>query len=306
MERDGHKRALPGWWDPASASRVVGHIQWNGLCDGVDAQQRNCLVCFQRGKDVQIATAENVCGPLCGYGRAELAKYSPWSRSAEHRAMREAAHAEGRFSRTNLFFYGGRLHAGRGPGDPTGRAQLLAFRNESDFKIVNTVGDDPDQPLPPDERKLWRNFAVEMSDAEFCYSPLGQSEGDTDRYVPAILMGCIPVMLTGTRYGEGGLEVTPLGMPLYEHPELNWALFSVQVTIHEVHLLPAKLRAIMPKERLRMRHELGRIWPRFLYSRMYGSYLGEDGSQDAFETLVDILRLRVRAMGPFPALTVAA
>ena len=59
---------LPADRNPASASRVVGHVQWNGMRDGVDAGQRTCQVCFQSGKDVHIATAEgNVCGPLCGY-----------------------------------------------------------------------------------------------------------------------------------------------------------------------------------------------------------------------------------------------
>jgi hypothetical protein len=62
-----HVGALPEAWNPVSATRVVGHVQWNGMRDGVDAGMDWCQVCFQRGKDVQMATAENVCGPLCGY-----------------------------------------------------------------------------------------------------------------------------------------------------------------------------------------------------------------------------------------------
>ena len=33
-----------------------------------------------------------------------------------------------------------------------------------------------------------------MSRADFCYSPLGWDNGDSDRYLPAVLHGCVPVM----------------------------------------------------------------------------------------------------------------
>ena len=59
---------LPDTWNPASPTRVVSQVQWNSLRDGADAGQDFCSVCFQSGKDVQLATPEgNVCGPLCGY-----------------------------------------------------------------------------------------------------------------------------------------------------------------------------------------------------------------------------------------------
>ena len=34
-----------------------------------------------------------------------------------------------------------------------------------------------------------------MVNSDFCYSPLGQRHGDSDRYLPAILYGCIPVFI---------------------------------------------------------------------------------------------------------------
>ena len=59
---------LPDTWNPASPTRVVSQVQWNSLRDGADAGMDFCSVCFQSGKDVQLATPEgNVCGPLCGY-----------------------------------------------------------------------------------------------------------------------------------------------------------------------------------------------------------------------------------------------
>jgi len=69
---------LPAAWNPASPSRVVAHVQWNAMCDGADAGMDTCTVCFQQGKDVQIATPEgNVCGPVCGYRRASPAACGP-------------------------------------------------------------------------------------------------------------------------------------------------------------------------------------------------------------------------------------
>lgn len=43
-----------------------------GMADGHDSKSDRCIVCFQRGKDVQIATGQNTCGPLCGYKCAAL------------------------------------------------------------------------------------------------------------------------------------------------------------------------------------------------------------------------------------------
>ena len=40
-----------------------------------------------------------------------------------------------------------------------------------------------------------------MIAADSCISPLGQTQGDSDRYLPAILYGCVPVF---TCDGEEG------------------------------------------------------------------------------------------------------
>ena len=36
-------------------------------------------------------------------------------------------------------------------------------------------------------------FVKAMASSDFCFSPLGQTQGDSDRYLPAVLYGCIPV-----------------------------------------------------------------------------------------------------------------
>ena len=39
-------------------------------------------------------------------------------------------------------------------------------------------------------------------ESEFCYSPRGGSGGDTDRYMAALMFGCIPVMLSSGIHNE--------------------------------------------------------------------------------------------------------
>jgi hypothetical protein len=79
-----------------------------------------------------------------------------------------------------------------------------------------------------------------MPDAQFCYSPLGQFEGDTDRYIPSVLFGCVPVMLLSTNYGSGRV---PMALPLQEHPELRWEDFAVGVHLNEVAALASDVAA---------------------------------------------------------------
>ena len=268
-ERPNQVGRLPAWFNPADPARVIGHLMWNGLRDGADANQTSCLVCFQAGKDVQLPTAQNICGPLCGYSLAALRQNAIWG-ADEAAKKRGTAYVAGRPARPTTLFYGGRIFATRGAGDASGRAQLLAAANASGFRVINTIGPDPDRPLPPEERKLYRGFDIEMPDAQFCYSPLGQFEGDTDRYIPSVLFGCIPVMLLSTNYGSGRV---PMALPLQEHPDLRWDTFSVGVHADNVSHLPEILDAISPHQRLLLRHGLSRVWRRLLYTGIYGSYL---------------------------------
>ena len=61
--------------------------------------------------------------------------------------------------------------------DESGRAQLYnAHANRSGWFVWNTFN--PDQNVQVAKRI---NFAEEMARAMFCYSPLGQFAGDTDR-----------------------------------------------------------------------------------------------------------------------------
>lgn len=92
-----------------------------GLMDGPAAGRDECLVCFQRGKDIQIATAQNTCGPLCGYTVERLREKSLWmnATSPQHKLRGEQlrrhanrlkwAHAL-TDDRPHTLFYGGNIH----------------------------------------------------------------------------------------------------------------------------------------------------------------------------------------------------
>ncbi len=66
----------------------------------------------------------------------------------------------------------------------------------------------------------WQRWApaahCATQDADFCYSPMGQNGGDTDRYVAAIMFGCIPVMLNSSHWRIA----VPHALPLEE--VLHW------------------------------------------------------------------------------------
>lgn len=105
-------------------------------------------------------------------------------------------------------------------------------------------------------------------------------------------MGCIPVMLREVLNG------VPMSQPLDER--LNWHAFAVLVSMDELARLHEILEAISPARRARMRRVLAKLWPRFLWTSVYGPYLGEDGKEDAFETTMQVLRRRVALMPPLP------
>jgi len=278
--------ALPAFYNPADPARVIGHIVFNGRRDGADAGQPVCYVCFQKHKDIQMAADQGSCGPLCGYNLTVMRQHTAWSVDPATRGRTPVFAAP----RPVTFFYAGTITLARGPLDATGRDQLLLFHgNRSGFRVVNTNARLAGGGPPP---RL--NFAEEMAAAEFCYSPFGQSEGETDRYVAAVMMGCIPVLLTTSRYN--GSEV-PVAQAYDE--VLNWRAFAVLLKLSDLPRLHDHLAMITPEKRHQMRVMLSANWQRLLYSSMYGSYLGEpagDGDFDAFEAMIEVMRRRLHTL----------
>ena len=140
-----------------------------------------------------------------------------------------------------------------------------------------------------------------MSSSDFCYSPLGQLDGDSDRYLPAILYGCVPIFVSRDRTQvESG--------PYAE--AIAWREVALHVTREELTTLHDRLQAISHERLLAMRRAMAVVWPRLLWSRakptfprpsrharpgsQFWPYLTETPEQpDAFSTLLEQLRGRL-------------
>ena len=113
-----------------------------------------------------------------------------------------------------------------------------------------------------------------------------------------MLYGCIPVFV--------GADVPPFA------DVIDWTRVSVRVEKPSlISRLHEQLGNYSHKEVVRMRQGLRAVWQRLLWTRalrmgllgrprrppsvnVFGtSYLGEDGSDDAFATLVEVLRRRL-------------
>lgn len=71
-----------------------------------------------------------------------------------------------------------------------------------------------------------------MPHSDFSYSPLGVNGGDTDRYVPAVLYGSIPILLNSSVEGNQPRTGIPQALPLEE--VIDWSPFSTLVDEHSL------------------------------------------------------------------------
>ena len=310
---------LPDALNPLSPRRMVAFVNENGAPGSFNF--------FIRGLDIRLPSGElHDCGPFCGTpkpqrpgrGRSRqgsvaqlvLRQFSPWlpeRPEAERESLLRAA-------RPYRLFW-----AGRASGRKGFRGDLFRFHtNKSNHSnhlrdgwlLHDTSG--RHQPhgaatVAATRRRGW--FAESMARSDFCYSPPGQYHGDSDRYLPAVLYGCIPIF---PKDGEA--------LPYDE--VLPWANASLRVGLGDVASLHTIIAAVSPARLLQMRRKLGTIWRRLLWTSTFtgascasgagGScvlawerpgqpqrslpprYLGEDPSQDAFATFVEVLRARLK------------
>ena len=142
-------------------------------------------------------------------------------------------------------------------------------------------------------------FARSMANSDFCYSPLGQHHGDSDRSLPALLYGCIPVFIKENEEG-----------PFREL--LPWRDFSLLLTPAHIPHLDAHLQNVSQERIVSMREAMSRWWPRLLWPppvdapdykpRISGTMAlatDEDGQPtsfskaNAFTTWIEVLRKRL-------------
>ena len=176
------------------------------------------------------------------------ASAAPWrATSSSLLAKRASLRSRRRFR----LFWAGRATKGGSRGD--------LFRHHlhrRSFLLHDTSGRFPPTSLANTSDPEF--FARAMRSSDFCFSPLGQSDGDSDRYVPALLYGCVPVFAS---VGEA--------LPFDE--VVNWRGFSLTLPggARDVHQLAAVLRNVSDDRLQSMRVAMGSAWQRVLWTSVH-------------------------------------
>jgi len=279
----------PPEFSPASPTRRYTYLTWNGRSDGADSgNTHKCTGCVQKVKDVVMPTAQNACGPLCGDATLEtLRRNAVWSADAPDNLIESIRYVETWPQRRYNVYWAGqvKLDLQRPTADPrddiSGRGEFYRLfhshndsyvRNSYDWKNNVAVDDN----MPP--------ILEMMRNSTFCFSPLGRVGGDHDRYLPALLTGCVPIILKSVVVAG---QVQHITQP-YEDI-IEWNKIAVMIHADEIHKLPHILKHanIISK-----RAHVFKVWRKLLYSSHYGNHLGESSVDDALQNLVDVLQLR--------------
>ena len=298
--------------DPSSARRRIGFLTLNG--------QLEAPTNFHRGLDIRLpAFDSHQCGPYCGMShfdkrqglklaRHSLRRFSPWTGLRAGRSTQYTQHPSLHGRRRWRLFWAGRATKGGARGD------LFRFHSaRSGFLLHDTSGRFPSSPGAENASADATFFPRAMANSDFCLSPLGQSDGDSDRYLPALLYGCVPIF---TSVGEA--------LPFEE--VLHWPSFSLRLPngakdIERLHIL---LQGVSDRRLRLMRANMAVAWPRMLWTSVAtplpaslhssphghgrprpprenaseASYLGEGPHRDAFAALIAVLRRRLRSSTP--------
>ena len=290
---------FPPDMDPESSERNIIFLMWNGRRDiypKEDHKDYRCGVCFHVGLDIQIPTMENVCGPLCsGISIHELRNSSVWygNRSNDF-ATKPRRH--------RMFFVG---TSPSYKADGTGRGTFFV-NHYNDSRYVVAGRGHPHHHPDLYTKRVTTSMAMPHSD--FSFSPLGVNGGDSDRYVPAVLYGSVPVLLNSSVLGHQPRTGVPQALPLEE--VIDWSSFSTLVDEHSLDSLDKHLDCLTPKLPM-MRQAMKNVWENLLWTSIYSgiyknpkssypsvhntrdSYLGESGKNDAFEKLMQVLGSRI-------------
>ena len=134
------------------------------------------------------------------------------------------------------------------------------------------------------------NYTPGMASSLFCLGAPGQGGGWGRRDTLGALHGCIPAFVQDNT-SQALDELLP------------WHLMSVHAAQAELAQLADRLAALrddVPRVHALLR-QLACAWPRFLPSSSYGALGGESGEDDAFGSVLAILRRRLdRAPGSWP------
>ncbi|KAK3243345.1 hypothetical protein CYMTET_46992 [Cymbomonas tetramitiformis] len=165
-----------------------------------------------------------------------------------------------------FFFFAGTIHHDR-PGLMRNVRLMVAqaHANRSGYLIQNgLVGD----------------YTYEMARSVFCLAPPGKGGGWGMRFGEAVVAGCIPVLIQ-----DNTTEVFEEILP-YDR-------FTVRIPEADIPQMHTILAGISNATIGSMQRELACVYEHFLWSSVIGIYGKEDGTGDAFATMMAILHRRL-------------
>lgn len=280
--------AYPQAIQPQNPKRRLRYIVWNGLADGADSKNGNyCSGCIQAGKDVVIPTAQNACGPLCGSNLDTLRRFAVWNADAPNTIFGALDYVKRWEERPHTMFWAGQVSPRAlspdfdANDDISGRGAFWqAHHNRPGWSLHQTYDWAANKPAP-----LGVSMLEMMRNSTFCYNPLGHVGGDADRYIPALLTGCVPVVLRTVRAGT----LLKYRMPFED--VLEWNKVAVIIDAHDVPRLH-EILAERSKDLHSLRAHAYSFWRRMLYTQVYGAYLSEGGENDALQVLFEVLDMQ--------------
>ena len=264
-------------YSPASPTRTVYHVVWNGRSDAHDG---HCDACFDPAKDIVVPTAHNACGPYCGSTKEELNRLAMWNAQSPRTLFGAHEYVRTWPKRPIQVFWAGQVppHT-NAKDDISGRGLFYKLHhNRTDWMIRSTYNNNTN-------RFLEKPILEYMRNAKFCYSPPGHIGADHDRYLPALLTGCIPII---PKYVYQSESKNAIHNPFEDI--IDWSKIAILVDMDDMHRLPAILAQANVES---LRAHAHAVWRRMLWTSVYGSELGEDASEDAIQTLLQVLEARL-------------
>ena len=254
-----HDDGALGYFRPREGDSLnlifISHMGlWLGSRRGADGGTEGSFI---PGQDILLPPGQDLGGAL---------RVVPYFQPIGTAAAQESNDAR----RSILAFFAGTVMAPPSDGRDVGNARAAAaalLANRSDCAVVSGRTAD---------------YSGGMANATFCLGLAGQAGGWGRRDTLGALHGCVPALVQDNT--SFALEEL-----------LDWDAFAVRVSQGDVYRgrLHGLLAAAASSARLRpLQHSLACAWPRFVMSSYFGAVAGEDGSDDAFESVVSILERR--------------
>ncbi|GFR40126.1 hypothetical protein Agub_g681, partial [Astrephomene gubernaculifera] len=278
----GHRHLVlhTGDWGRAEASPEVQLLGWNmswlthwGLTKDRDIPRWSRS--FRPDKDVVLPVYISP-GHFVKFGM---------TRSPLHPRLAARAAARNRTARTaaTLFFAGRICPDQRYPTPETwphcgGQSSDNWYSGGIREKVVAAHWSRPGFHLVASEPR----YGAYLAGSTYCLAPPGAGHGQ--RQIQALFMGCVPVTVADH-----------VAEPF--EPALSWQRWGVRAAEADIPRLHELLAGVGEEQLAGMRSRMHCAAQHMLYSSISGGLLGEDGRYDAFESALEVLRVRGRHPG---------